>query len=440
MAVISTVFLCNTSLHAQDSSKTPPKAFSKEQIAKQNILTLFRWIENGSFEKAELKNATAVIKRQLKILKKECVLGKKICASVYGCLDSAFFNALVKGYEFEGDNRTLLNRLFIAAGGNTDTAVPRHPWLDIKNSLLNCLENESIISCNSPTEKAKTDLTKPEILVAPSIDSVACLVEQGFALVLKTKLNLSGTYRLLHKGSTSRGTSLDNTDFDFDLVFEKQEDVDKTLKKLNPALKLIFKEWKSQGYGILSRYERQVLTKRLINLIVLDKNGVVFMMQIFVGKNFVIYVDRLNAQIEQIKALGGSWKDLSGQIILFKRLVRDVLHSYRQVFGGIDGMGCEQFIIQAASSSGYGRKITSIGSFDKTLRWVYDIGFDQTSSTIIPFDKATSRTGIYYLNTKNIVPLVCAPAFWDKLINAARKYVKLAKTEMSEDEFASLGH
>ena len=37
MAVISTVFLCNTSLHAQDSSKTPPKAFSKEQIAKQNM-------------------------------------------------------------------------------------------------------------------------------------------------------------------------------------------------------------------------------------------------------------------------------------------------------------------------------------------------------------------------------------------------------------------
>ena len=415
------------------------RIYSREQIAKQNILTLFRWIENGSFGKAELINATAVIKRELKALKKECAINKKPCAAVYACLDNSFFNSLAKGYVFEGDNRQLLNRLFVEAGGNTSTVIPGHPWLDTKNKLLDCLENELIICCSSSAGTAKADLTKPEIFIAPDINSVAGLVEKDFDSVLKNKLSLSGGYRLVHKGSTARGTSLDNTDFDFDILFEKQEDSDKFLRKLRPLLNTVFSKWRLRGYTVLSKYERQVLTRKLINLIVQDKDGIVFMMQIFAGKDLVIYVDRLSAQVEQIKVLGGQWKDISGQIILFKRLVRDVLHSYRSTLGGFGGVECEQFIIQAGSSTDYGRKITGIGSFDKAMRWIYSVGFDLETPTIIPFDKATNQTSIYYQDTKMRKSLVCMPMFWNKLVNAARKYVELNKIEMSEEEFFHLG-
>ena len=435
--LISIAFLYNSSLATQDISKGSSKTYSKEQIAKQNILNLFRWIEAGDLENREAKNAIVLIRRQLDILNKESALQGKPAAEVYVYLSDSFFKALIREYKFESSNMLLLNRLFVEAAKrsqpnkNVREVVARHPWMDIKNNLLDCLENEVIIN--------KVDLSKPEIFVAPEIDSVVGLVEGGFSSALKTQVNLSGAYRLVHKGSTARGTSLDNADFDYDLLFENEKDLDKFLKKLSPILNLLTKRWKAEGYSILSKSERRALPKKMVNLIMQDNHGVIFMLQIFIGKNIVIYVDRLNAQIEQIKALGGSWDYLKGQIILFKKLIRGVLHSYRITSGGLDGMGCEQFIVQVGSSTGYGRKMTGVGSFDKTMHWIYGIGFDQASATVIPFDKVANQIGIYYKNTYKYTPIVCTPLFWDKLVNAARKYVKLAKTEMSEEEFASLG-
>lgn len=88
----------------------------------------------------------------------------------------------------------------------------------------------------------------------------------------------------------------------------------------------------------------------------------------------------------------------------------------------------------------YGRKITSIGSFDKTMRWIYRAGLDKDSSTVVPLDKAAGQSGIYLQDLKSTNLLTtCSPIFWNKLVNAAAKYVELNKIRMSEDEFASLG-
>jgi len=437
---ISLLSLYVSSLYAKDSSKNTSKSLPKEQIARQNILTLFRWIESGDLEKRELNKAVAVIRKQLKILKKECLLQKKPCPAAYGYLDNSFFKALAKGYQFEGNNQPLLNRLFVeAAKGKEDTAVARHPWLDIKNNLLDCLENEVGLCCGTSKEAASADLLKPEIFVAPDVYAVVSIAEGGLDSIISAQFNLSDTYRLVHKGSTARGTSLDNTDFDFDLLFKNEKDLDRFLGRLSVVLRAFTRQWRKEGYRILSIHERNILPKKMINFIIQDKNGIVFMLQIFVGKNIVIYADRLNDQIEQIKALGGNWDELRWQIILLKKLVRGVLHSYRKSLGGLDGMECEQLIIQAGSSLEYGRKITSIGSFDKAMRWIHRIGFDQGSLKITPYERIASQFGIYYTNTQKYIPLALTDLFWGKLVNAAKRYVEINKVKMSEDEFASLG-
>jgi len=196
---------------------------------------------------------------------------------------------------------------------------------------------------------------------------------------------------------------------------------------------------KTKGYNILSKGGSKNKWGSLISLFIQEKDGIIFKFQVSAGNNANLYLDNLSAQIEQIKALGGKWDELRGQIILFKRLVRDVLGSYGKTFGGLSGPGCEQFIIQADSSTDYGKKLTSIGSFDKAMRWVYNMGFNREASTVIPFNKVVDKIGIYYQDTRMVKPLVCEPVFWAKLVNAARKYVELNKIEMSEDEFASLG-
>ena len=209
--------------------------------------------------------------------------------------------------------------------------------------------------------------------------------------------------------------------------------------KINLIVKTLFKELRSEGYKIFSvDFSRKIMSMRLVSLMLQDKDGVIFRVHLTAGKNIRIYSDILAKQIEQIKALGGSWEYVSGQIVLFKRLVRDVLHSYGK-FYGVNGIICEQFIVQAASSSDYGKKITGIGSFDKTMRWIYSIGFNQDSSTIIPFEIATKQVGIYKYADKYL-KVECLPVFWNQLVNAARKYVVLGNTEMSEDDFASLGN
>ena len=431
--LISIVLLSNASLYAKDNSK--------EQIAKQNIVTSFRWIEDGNLMMPELKNTIVVIKKQLEVIKKECILEKKPCATVYGCLNNNLFDNLIKGYEYESNNRPLLNRLFVeAAAGKVDIAKPSHPWLNIQNNLIDCLENEVVSSLTISIGTIKTDLTKPEILVAPVINSTVDLVEGALVQILKTQLNLSGAYRLVHDGSTSRGTSLNNTDFDFEVLFENQEDFDLFSAKINPIVETLIREWRSEGYETFSvDSSRQIKSMKLVTFMLLDKDGIVFRMSITVGKNMRIYADILNAQIAQIKALGGSWEYVSGQIILFKRLVRDVLYGYGQCYGGLYGLRCEQFIVQAASSSDYGKKITGIGSFDKTMRWIYNIGFDQASSTVVPFDIATKQIGIYKYADK-YQKIECSSSFWNQLVNASKRYVELNKTTMSEEEFASLGY
>ena len=337
--LISIVFLCSIFFCFQGSFKYSSKTYPKEKIAKQNILTLFRWIGEGDLEKAEVKNVISAIKKQLTVLRRETASGRCSCAAVYERLDSNLLNALIKGYEYGNNNGLLLNRLFVeSAAGKVNTASPRHPWFDIQNNLIDCLANEVIISCDRSTETAKTDLLKPEIFIAPTITSIVDLVENNFNSILKTQLSLSGAYRLILKGSTGRGTSLDNADFDFDLLFDKQEDLSLFLRKLNPIIDHLTKKWRSQGCNVLSKIERDVSKRRLINFIVQDKDGVVLRIQLFVGGKTRIYADILNQQIGQIKALGGNWDDLKGQIILFKKLVRDVFHSYGKFYGGIDGM------------------------------------------------------------------------------------------------------
>ena len=414
----------NTLSYTQDTPKAAAEAYSKEQIIKQNILTLFRWIEGGNLKEAELKNAVSFIKKQ---------------PAVYGYMDNSFFAAFIKGYEFEANNAALLNRLFVAATGKTITTLPRHPWLDIQNNLIDCLENEVIISCSGPAKYAKTDLTKPEIYVAPDINSIVDLVTRTVTPAIEAQLGLSAAYKLVHKGSTARGVSLDNTEFDFDPLFGNQKDYDLFLKRLPSVLSSLSERWRLNGVNILSEdSDSQYPWGRLINLIAQDKEGIVFRVQLLVGKDRRSWNEFIGDQMEQIRALGGRWEYVSGQIILFKRLVRDVLHSYGKSYG-LDGMMCVEFIVQADSSTEYGRKITSIGSFDKTMRWIYKIGFDQASSAITPFDMATKQTGIYSPDAKKL-QITCSPVFWNKLVNAARKYVALGKAEMSEDEFSGLGH
>jgi len=404
---------------AQDIPRETSKTYSQEQVFKQNILTLFRWIEGGCLKETELKNAISFIKKQ-----------KVSCPQVYDYLDDNFLNTVLKGYGFGSDNRLLLDRLFAEAAGKIKTgkgvpeAKARHPWLDIKNSLIDCLENEVIISF---PEKTSADLTKPEIFAAPDISLIVDLVDKSMLSVLNTHFNLSGAYRLVHKGSTARGVSLDNAEFDFDPLFASQKDYDLFLERLPLILNALTGIWKENGVNILSQdSDNQYPWGRLINLIALDKDGIVFRVQLLAGKERKSWIEFINGQMAQIKALGGSWEYAAGQIILFKRLVRDVLHGYGKSYGGLDGMMCVEFILQADSSVEYGRKITSIGSFDKTMRWVYRIGFDQTSA------------GIYSPDPSKL-PIVCSSLFWNKLVNAARKYVALGKTEMSEDEFAGLG-
>ncbi len=410
--LINMVSLNNT-LYALDSTK--------EQVAKQNILTLFSWIEQGSPEKAEAEKVVAVIKAQLKVLRKECVLAKAPCPQVYVYLDKSFFNTLIRDYKIEDDNRSLFNRLFaeaaarIGPNNGIPEPKPKHPWLDIKNSLIDCLENEVVISCSGSTKSARIDLTKPEIYIAPDVPTIAALVEGALSSILKTNLTLSGNYRLVHKGSTSRGTSLNNADFDYDLLFVNQKDLENFLKKRVSIIHLLTREWELEGYDVLSRLERKVAQRSLFNFRLKDKNGVVLQIQLFVGRNKIIYADDLNVQIEQIKALGGNWNYVRGQIILFKKLVKDVLHSYKTFYGGLDGVRCEQLIIQAGSSTNSGRKITSIGSFDKTMHWIYSIGFDRASSTIIPFERISNRLVMFKYSGNN--PLfISSPVIWNKFV------------------------
>jgi len=440
--LISAVSLGNTALYALDGAKGPvAAAYSKEQVARQNIFTLFGWFEDGKPEKSETGKMIAVIKAQLKVLKKECALVKVSCPQVYGYLDNNFINTFVKSYNIKADNRPLLNRLFTEAAEKVEPnkdlpeVMAKHPWLDIKNSLVDCLTNEVIISFPG---KAGTDLTKPELFAAPDVDTIASLVETTLTSILKTKLNITDNYRLVHGGSTSRGTSLDNTDFDYQLSFDNQVGFDLFSSNMSSILKALSNEWIRQGYKIFSvDFDRNIKTAKLISFMLRDKNGIVFRIHLSADKKMRIYADILNVQIEQIKALGGKWENVAGQIILFKRLARDVLHSYGKSYG-VDGMICEQFIVQVASSSDYGQKITSIGSFDKTMRWIYSIGFDRASSTIVPLEKVASHLVMYRHSTER--PLfISSPLLWEKLVNASRRYVALEKTEMSEDEFSSLG-
>ncbi len=160
------VFLCNTTLYA----------YSKEQIAKQNILTLFRWFEEGNLDKTEVKRIIAAVKVQLKVLKNE--------AASYGYLDNNLRNAIIKGYKYDSDMRLLLNFLFtetvtrLELNKNAPGEKPRHPWLDIRNDLVDRLANELAISFGATT--AKGDLTKPEIFIAPDVVSYGRFSGEGF--------------------------------------------------------------------------------------------------------------------------------------------------------------------------------------------------------------------------------------------------------------------
>lgn len=448
--LVSTVILSSACIYAQDVPQNSAKVYSEEQVAKQNILTIFGWIEKGSLGEVELKNISSCIKEQLQVLKKECASVKGSCGRVYGYLDDNFLSSVTKEYKWGVDYSWFLNSLFIEAAGKADEAskvkvkpnksmpeaVAKHPWLDIRNNLVDCLENEVIISFPAAFN---TNLTKPEILVAPDISFTANLMEKALTLILKNQLNISGAYRLVFKGSTSRGTSLDNADFDFDLLFDNQEGLTSFFTKVDHVIDSLSREYKAQGYIILSKYEYDVPKRRLVNLLAQDKNGVVFRMQLLVGIKTRIYVDMLNSQIAQIKALGGSWEYVSGQIIMFKRLAKDVLRSYGKSYDNMTGPECEQFIIQASNSLNHGEKIISIGSFDKTMRWLYKVGFDQASSTIIPLDMADDRIAMYIYPTKENVMKKFSPILWKKLVNASRRYVALNKIDLSEDEFASLG-
>ena len=430
--LISLTLLCSASLYALDAPEEQViKVYSKEQIAKQNILTLFRWIEAGSLDKKESRKAIFVIRKQLDVLKKEHALGKASWPQVYGYLDRSFFRAIVKGYEYEANNRPLLNRLFAEIPQETGLSDPRHPWLDVENNLIDYIENEAIISCAALKKADKIDLTKPEILVATDIVSIANLVEGSLNSILQTQLGNFNAYRLVHDGAASRGTSLDNKDFDFALSFDNQQGFNKFLKKIKPMMNLLSAKLSSGGYSIFSTdFEHRINSTRIVTFLIQDKDGIVLRVRITSGENLTIYADDINAQIEHIKLLGGNWEYLSGQIVLFKKLVRDVLHSYGKSYGGLDEMECEQFIMQAAGFSGYGAKFTSIGSFDKTMHWIYNIGLDRKSSAIVPFD------GVINNNLK----VEFSSSFWNKLVNAARKYMVLANIEMSEYEFSSLGY
>jgi hypothetical protein len=410
------------------------------EVQKQNILTLSRWIAAGYLDDTEIKDALPVLKRQVWLLKQEYSAAKQACPAVYAQMDDKFFYSLKKEYEFKADNSPLLNRLFISSGAGAGKRNAARPWLDMQENFIDSLQNELFISYPPGEGTPGEDLTKPDIFAAPQIGPVVEMVKGSLASAPGELFNPSGAYEAVHKGSTSKGTSLDNTDFDFDLVFDEQKDLDMLAGKTGPFMDKLGAKWKAGGYDILSSHARSFSGKVLLNFIVSGKDGIVIRVQILCFRREPTYSDAFRSQMEQVEKLGGSWDYLKGQIILFKRLVKDILHSYGKSTGGLDGMECEQFIIQAGSSSDSGRRIKSTGSFDKTMRWIYGIGFDRRSGAIIPFEKAQRRSGIYCQDDQKTKLLVYAPSLWNKLVNASRKYLQLGRQEMTYRDFAGLGY
>lgn len=420
----------------------PSARYSKEQIARQNVLTLVRLIRYGNFEMPVLKDALALIREQVDTVRKECAGNAKPCPDPYKSMDDAFFNAVAGSYEFKADNSFLLNSLYMGFPGGGKAGQSRHPWLDIRKDLLDRLENEVNVSCD-PSGIGRAGLREAEIFAATDIQRLVNSVEKNIARAIKKQAGISSSsYRFVHNGSTSRGVSLDNADFDFALLFEKREDFSRFMERLGPVLGDLSAALSRNGYSVLINSQRQIHERKLLNFIIRDQQGIVFRLQVIVNMRVGLYLDNLDRQIRQIEALGVSWDDFKGQIILFKKLLKSVFHVYGSNCASLDGMECEQLIIQAQSSKDYGRMITGVGSFGKLMYYLNEIGFDRSSSRIIPFENVSSKLKIYYLDqdTKQDKTVVFSDILWRKLVNAARKFTALGDEEMSENDFAGLNY
>jgi len=357
-------------------------------------------------------------------------------------MDDVFFGKVLEGYEFKADNSYLLNSLYISFPGSEKAGKPRHPWMDTRKNLLDRLENEVNVS-RGPLGIGRAGLREPEIFVATDTQGLVSSIKKNIARAIRNQTGIPApNYRLAHNGSTSRGVSLDNADFDFAILFEKKEDFSRFMEKLGPALGDLSAGLSRDGYTVLINSQRQIHERKLLNFIIRDQQGIVFRLQVTVVRKIALYLDNLDGQIRQIEALGADWDDFKGQIILFKKLLKNVFHIYGSNCGSLDGMECEQVIIQTQSSRDSGRMITGVGSFEKLMYYLCEIGFDRSSSRIIPFENAAGKLKIYYLDqdTKQDKTVVFTDMLWRKLVNAARKFAALDGKEMSEDDFAGLDY
>jgi len=403
---------------------------------------LARLIRYGNFEMPVLKDALALIREQADTVRKECAGNARPCPDVYKSMDDAFFSSVARSYEFKADNSFLLNSLYMGFSGTGKTGQPRHPWLDIRKDFLDRLENEVNVS-RDPLVIGRAGLREPEISVATNIQRMVSSVKRNIARAVKNQIGISASnYRLAHNGSTSRGVSLDNADFDFALLFERREDFSRFMEKLGPALGDLSAGLSRNGYTVLINSQRQIHERKLLNFIIRDQQGIVFRLQVDVGMRRGLYIDNLDGQIRQIEALGVNWDDFKGQIVLFKKLLKNVFHIYGSNCGSLNGMECEQVIIQAQSSKDSGRMITGVGSFGKLMYYLNEIGFDRSSSRIIPPGDAAGKLKIYYLNqdAKQDKAVVFSDMLWRKLVNAARKFIALGDKQISEDDFAGLDY
>ena len=124
----------------------------KERKAQQNLLKLFKLIEEGKLEPEQLEAVINKIGEQLKILRNDCGLKDAYFEAVFGHLDEDFFSSLRKSYQPSQNNLSLLKSLLIQAmqrqlvlktlarGKESPEDRIEHPWIKQEKTLLDYLE------------------------------------------------------------------------------------------------------------------------------------------------------------------------------------------------------------------------------------------------------------------------------------------------------------
>ncbi|MGH7198068.1 MAG: sigma-70 family RNA polymerase sigma factor, partial [Candidatus Omnitrophota bacterium] len=242
--------------------------------------------------------------------------------------------------------------------------------------------------------------------------------------------------RVVATGAVHRGTSLPhldpkdpNQDYDFAILFKPGEEYAEYANHLRDDIGWILQD---SGYWVHHVNRSKSRAGMLFMFFVRDTKGRFFKVDVTLGFDQKLYPEYFEDQMREIASRGGDVTMVKRDIILMKKLARDVLGIYKRTpgfgeHGRLNGVAAEQLVIQSG------------GTFNKAMGWICAIGFDHDTKEIIPIGQVLKSHKFYEPEgDRNILGHVFSELTWRKMAGAAKKYVDLGKQEITEEELPLL--